>query len=82
MTDPSVIIRADQTTHGLPSPAFQNAFDAALFVGWQFTLQFLKASPDYLPLMHLLLADGHRLPARAKQVYQDVVLKGDKLLAD
>ena len=42
---------------------------------------FLKAMPDYLPVIHLVLSDGQRSPAHAEQLYQNVILKGNKLLA-
>jgi len=42
---------------------------------------FLKSMPDLLPIIHLVLSDGHRSPAHAEQLYQDVILKGNKLLA-
>jgi AcrR family transcriptional regulator len=42
---------------------------------------FLQSMPDYLPIIHLVLSDGQRSPAHAEQLYQDVILKGNKLLA-
>jgi AcrR family transcriptional regulator len=42
---------------------------------------FLKTMPDYLPVIHLVLSDGQRSPAHAGQLYQNVILKGNKLLA-
>jgi hypothetical protein len=37
--------------------------------------------PDYLPVIHLVLSDGQRSPAYAEQLYQNVILKGNRLLA-
>ena len=42
---------------------------------------FLKSMPDYLPIIHLVLSDGRRSPAHAEQLYHDVILEGNKLLA-
>jgi len=42
---------------------------------------FLKTMPDYLPVIRLVLSDGYRSLAHAEQLYQDVILKGNKLLA-
>ncbi len=42
---------------------------------------FLQSVPDYLPVIRLVLSDGHRAPAHAEQLYRDVILKGNKMLA-
>lgn len=42
---------------------------------------FLKSMPDYLPVIRLVLSDGYRSPAHAEQLYHDVILQGNKLLA-
>jgi len=42
---------------------------------------FLQSMPDYLPVIRLVLSDGHRSPAHAEQLYRDVILKGNKMLA-
>ncbi len=43
---------------------------------------YLQALEDYQPIMRLVLADSGRQPAHARQLYRDVVLKGNEMLAD
>jgi len=42
---------------------------------------YLKAMDDYLPVFRLIVTDAHRFPAQAEQVYREVVLKGNEMLA-
>ncbi len=45
-------------------------------------LKFLNAMDKYQPLFRLILADAHRYPVQAEHIYNNLILKANKMLAD
>jgi hypothetical protein len=44
--------------------------------------KFLSMMDLYMPILHMVLADAYRFPVQAEHVYNNLILKGNKLLAD
>jgi len=42
---------------------------------------YLEVMDDYLPVFRLVLTDAHRFPAQAEQVYREIILRGNEMLA-
>jgi AcrR family transcriptional regulator len=45
-------------------------------------MKFLHTMENYYPLFRLVLADSHRYPVQAEHVYNNLILKGNKVLAE
>ena len=44
--------------------------------------KFLDTMDDYYPVFRMVLADAHRYPAQAEHIYNNLVLKANKMLAE
>lgn len=44
--------------------------------------KFLDMMDLYQPILRMVLADAHRFPVQAEHVYNNLILKGNKILAD
>ncbi len=44
-------------------------------------VHYMQSMSEYMPIARLVLADGHRSPDHAEQMYRGVILRGNELLA-
>ena len=44
--------------------------------------KFLSMMDLYQPILHMVLADAYRFPVQAEHVYNNLIMKGNKMLAD